>query len=168
LRFDRVAVGLVRRLKTALSASVPDGRTVVVTITAPIRQDSSTAAVLENRVRELLAAGKSGLKTTIHANRVEVRVLPGRASRGSALIGFVHSPGPGAALLFEVTRCLLALMDSRQRTPAADCHWLSRDGTAPLDTIEHVCSALRARKLLRHFRPTRGRRASQAADRRRR
>jgi hypothetical protein len=35
LRFDRVALGFVRRLQAALSASVPDGRTLILTITAP-------------------------------------------------------------------------------------------------------------------------------------
>src|SRR5215470_2216174 len=37
LRFDRVALGLVRRLQTALSDSVPNGKTLIVTITAPIK-----------------------------------------------------------------------------------------------------------------------------------
>jgi hypothetical protein len=36
-RFDRVALRFVRRLQEALSASVPDGRTLILTITAPIR-----------------------------------------------------------------------------------------------------------------------------------
>ena len=47
LRFDRVALGFVRRLQAALSASVPDGRTLILTITAPIRVPSKTAAALE-------------------------------------------------------------------------------------------------------------------------
>ena len=36
LRFDRVALGLVGRLQAALSAFVPDGEAIVVTVTAPL------------------------------------------------------------------------------------------------------------------------------------
>jgi hypothetical protein len=46
LRFDRVALGLVRRLHDALHEAVPDGKTVILTITAPIRMPSKTAALL--------------------------------------------------------------------------------------------------------------------------
>ena len=55
LRFDRVALGFVRRLQAALSASVPDGRTLILTITAPIRVPSKTAAALEDNIRTYLA-----------------------------------------------------------------------------------------------------------------
>lgn len=65
LRFDRTAVGLVRRLQAALSKSVPDRKTVIVTITAPIRQDSKTGVVLEDKIRQLLAASRAQLKATI-------------------------------------------------------------------------------------------------------
>jgi hypothetical protein len=37
LRFDRVALGFVRRLRDALYEAVPDGKTMVLTITAPPR-----------------------------------------------------------------------------------------------------------------------------------
>ena len=53
LRFDRVALRFVRRLQEALSASVPDGRTLILTITAPIRVPSKTAAALEDNIRDL-------------------------------------------------------------------------------------------------------------------
>jgi hypothetical protein len=138
LRFDRVAVGLVRRLQTSLSKCVPDGRTVVVTITAPIRQDSRTGALLEERICRLLAARRTRLRATIHGNRVQVRVLKGRGSRGPRLIGFVHNPRPGASLLFDVARRLLK--GDRRRIIA------SLEETAPSRTIEQVCTALRIRR----------------------
>jgi hypothetical protein len=118
-----------------------------VTITAPIRQDSSTAATLEDRIRKLLAAGRTQLKATIHGNRVQVRVLRGRASRGSRLIGFVHNPKPDASLLFEVARRLLAGRAAGKRPPKSDRRRMiaNQDGTAPLKTIEQVCSALDVR-----------------------
>jgi len=153
LRFDRVAVGLVRRLQTSLAGSVPDGRTVVVTITAPIWQDSKTGAVLEERIRNLLAARRTRLKARIHGNRVEVRLLTGRAARGPRLVGFVHNPGPDASLLFDVTRRVLATLVSGKR-PARSDRWrviVNQDGTAPFKTIEQVCSALRVRSALQRL-----------------
>ena len=71
LRFDRVALGFVRRLQAALSASVPDGRTLIVTITAPIRVPSKTAAALEDNIRTYLArqSAQGEAKHTIHGNQ---------------------------------------------------------------------------------------------------
>ena len=71
LRFDRVALGFVRRLQAALSASVPDGRTLILTITAPIRVPAKTAAALEDNVRTYLArqSGEGVAKHTIHGNQ---------------------------------------------------------------------------------------------------
>jgi len=92
LRFDKTTLGLVKRLQTKLANSIPDGRTVVTTITAPIRQDSKTSSVLEGRIQELLATGRGRLKTTIYGNRIQVRVLKGGAIRTAKLIGFVHNP----------------------------------------------------------------------------
>jgi hypothetical protein len=146
LRFDRVAVGLVARLQATLSSSVPNGRTLVVTITAPIRQDSKTGAALEEKLRELLTARRAWLKTVIHGNRAEVRVLRGATGQTSRLIGFVHNPDPGPGMLFDVTQSLLARMRSGKRSPTR-ARWLvidNQDGLSPVKTYCHVCSALRA------------------------
>ena len=47
LRFDKVATRLIERLQATLGETVPDGMTVLLTITAPIRLPSKTAASLE-------------------------------------------------------------------------------------------------------------------------
>jgi hypothetical protein len=153
LRFDRVALGLVRRLQASLSRSVPDGKAVIVTVTAPIRQDSRTGAALEDRIRELLAARRAQLKATIHGNRIQVRVLQGGARRTSKLVGFVHNPKPDPSLLFDVTRSLLACIGSGKRPPRGD-RWLivaNQDGLAPVETVRQVCLALRARTVFKRI-----------------
>jgi hypothetical protein len=68
LRFDRVAIRLIERLQATLEETVPDGMTVLVTITAPIRLPSKTAAALEDRMRTLLGRRSPGqdAKDTIH------------------------------------------------------------------------------------------------------
>ena len=153
LRFDRTAVGLVRRLQATLAKAVPDGKTVIVTITAPIRQDSKTGVVLAERIRQLLATRRTQLKATIHGNRIQVRVLKGGSGRTSKLIGFVHNPAPNPAGLFDVTRSLLACMGSDKWPPKGD-RWLSianPDGLAPIETVRQVCLALRARTFFKRI-----------------
>ena len=94
LRFDRVALGFVRRLQAALSASVPDGRTLILTITAPIRVPSKTAAALEDNIRTYLArqSGEGVAKHTIHGNQIRVRLVKGGSRQTTKVIGFVHNP----------------------------------------------------------------------------
>jgi hypothetical protein len=153
LRFDKVAIGLVRRLQASLSKSVPAGRTVIVTITAPIRQDSRTGSVLTDRVRGLLAARRTQLRATIHGNRIQVRVLKGGSRATAKLIGFVHNPRPGPAVLFDVTRSLLACMGSGERPPTGE-RWLviaREHPPAPSETVRRVCSALRARTVFKRI-----------------
>jgi hypothetical protein len=153
LRFDRTAVGLIRRLQASLARSVADGKTVIVTITAPIRQDSRTGAALEDKIRALLSTRRNQLRATIYGNRVQVRVLKGGASRTSRLIGFVHNPEPNPMLLFELTRFLLAGMGSNRRRQKGD-RWLviaNYDGLAPIGTLRQVCLALRARSVFKRI-----------------
>jgi hypothetical protein len=71
LRFDKVATALIERLQAALSQVVPDGTTVLLTINAPIRLPSKTAASLEDKIQTLLNRGSLGrdAKDTIHGNR---------------------------------------------------------------------------------------------------
>lgn len=153
LRLDRTAVALVRRLHANLAQSVPEGKTVIVTITAPIRQDSKTGMVLEDKIRHLLATRRAQLKTTIHGNRIQVRLLKGGAGRTSRLIGFVHNPKPSPAVLFDVTRSLLACIGSAQRPPTGE-RWLivaNQDGLAPVETVRQVSLALRARTVFKRI-----------------
>jgi hypothetical protein len=60
LRFDKVATRLIERLQATLGETVPDGMTVLLTITAPIRLASKTAASLEDKIQTLLGRGSPG------------------------------------------------------------------------------------------------------------
>ena len=72
LRFDKVATRLIERLQATLGETVPDGMTVLLTITAPIRLPSKTAASLEDKIQTRRGRGSPGRdeKDTIHGNRV--------------------------------------------------------------------------------------------------
>ena len=132
LRFDRVALGFVRRLQAALSASVPDGRTLILTITAPIRAPSKTAAALEDNIRTYLArqSGEGVAKHTIHGNQIRVRLVKGD-------------------VLFDITLSLIERIGAKARTGAparsADDRWLVLAGDDRFSYIEpyrHVYSQL--------------------------
>jgi hypothetical protein len=145
LRFDRVALRLVDHLRTALGGSVPDGQTVLVTITAPIRLPARTATAIEEKIRKLVAtrAAPARLTATIHGNEIQVHLLKGGTGRTARLIGFVHNPDSDPGILIDVARALLARIGSGERT--AGPRWLivaSQNGPVPIEACRHVCSQL--------------------------
>ena len=111
LRFDKIALRFLGTMKAGLRDAVPDGKTVVLTIAAPIRVPSKAAAELETKIRMDLARGsiKADLCDPIQGNRVRVRILD--SSRGAPkVLGYVHTPEPGAAeTLIDMTESLLKL-----------------------------------------------------------
>ncbi|HET7841187.1 MAG TPA: hypothetical protein VFM21_06255, partial [Terriglobia bacterium] len=124
LRFDKVATRLMERLQATCGETLPDGMTVLVTVTAPIRLAAKTAAVLEDKIR-LLGRGSPGrdVKDTIHGNRVRIRLLRNESERAPKMIGFVHNPDTDPPLLFNLTCELLEISaeaDSRARRHAGD------------------------------------------------
>jgi hypothetical protein len=105
LRFDRVAVGLIERVEAAVRDVVPDGIIVGLTVTAPIRVDSKTAAALEERIRALLRRSKTAdVTTTIFGNRVRIRFINVDAAVGPKVIGFVHNPDTDSRLILDVAQ----------------------------------------------------------------
>jgi hypothetical protein len=151
LRFDRVALGFVRRLQAALSASVPDGRTLILTITAPIRVPAKTAAALEDTVRTYLArqSGEGVAKHTIHGNQIRVRLVKGGSRQTTKVIGFVHNPDSDPDVLFDITLSLIERIGAKACKGApgrsAGDRWLVLAGDDRLSSIEpyrHVYSQL--------------------------
>jgi hypothetical protein len=129
LRFDRVATRLIERLRVGLGNSVPVGVTVLLSVSAPIRLPSKTAASLEYEIRALLGrrAPRRDKKDTIHGNRVCIRFLTHESEPPPPLIGFVHSSDSDPNLLFNMTHELLELprAEAGRRTPsAAGDRWL--------------------------------------------
>lgn len=151
LRFDKVATTVVERLRGTLSETVPDGMTVLLTITAPIRLPSRTVASLEEKARSLLSRGSPGRDeiATIHGNRVRIRLLRGKSERAPKMIGFVHNPDSDSLLLLNMTRELLDLVSAEDggRAPRrASDQWLiviSAGGSSCLEAYRHIYSQLR-------------------------
>jgi hypothetical protein len=151
LRFDKVATRLIERLRATLGETVPDGTTVLLTVTAPIHLPSKTAATLEDKIQTILGRGVPGRdeKDTIHGNRVQIRLLRGQAERAPKMIGFVHNADSDALLLLNMTRELLELISAaagRRAPKPADDQWLvvvCAGGISYLEAFCYICSQLR-------------------------
>ena len=129
LRFDKVATRLMERLQATLGETVPDGMTVLLTITAPIRLPAKTAASLEDQIQTLLGRGSPGRdeKDTIHGNSVRIRLLRDPSERAPKMIGFVHNSDSDPLLLLNMTRELLELFGAeagRQAQGLTGDRWL--------------------------------------------
>jgi hypothetical protein len=151
LRFDKVATRLIERLKATLGEIVPDGMTVWLTITAPIRLPSKTAASLEEKIQALLGRGSPGRDEidTIHGNRVQIRLLRHESERAAKMIGFVHNSDSDPLVLLNMTRELLEVISAEagRRTPRpAGQRWLVVIGAVDISWLEayrHIYSQLR-------------------------
>jgi len=148
LRFDKVATRLIEHLQAAARETVPDGTTVLLTITAPIRLPAKTAVSLEEKLRTLLGRRSQG-RDTIHGNRVLIRLLRDESSRAPKMIGFVHNPDSDPRLLLNLTRELLGLLsaaDGRRAPRLTGDRWLLliTGETSCLEAYRYVYSQLRA------------------------
>lgn len=150
LRFDKGALRFVADLRDAVGESVPDGKTLVVTITAPIWLRSKTGRALEEKIRAGLERGASKveLRETIHGNGVAVCLANGEAN--GKVIGFVHNPKRGHADLLLKVGCALieaitAASLKRGRSKSLGERWLviaSRDEGAEIAIHRQVYSQL--------------------------
>jgi hypothetical protein len=141
LRFDKVATGLIERLQAALGETVPDGMTVLLTITAPIRLPSKTAASLEDKIQTLLGRRSPGrdVQDTIHGNSVHIRFLKDVSGRAPKLIGFVHNSDSDSLQFLNMTREMLELINvqaAKQAPRLADDRWLVVINTGRISCLE--------------------------------
>lgn len=98
LRFDKVAIAFVDKVRAALVPHLPKGGLLVFTVTAPIRKDSKTADALIALLRDLLQSESlaNEYRTTINGNGIRVRLHLAKGKR--QVLGFVHNPGDTKAL----------------------------------------------------------------------
>ncbi len=109
LRFDKVALRVLDKVKTALSEIVAENQTVIFMLTAPIRLPSRTAAAMEALARDGFAG--NDIHRTIHGNQIRMRRVTGVAAAMPRAIGFVHNPDADAD-------AILALAEARLRGKA--------------------------------------------------
>ncbi len=152
LRFDKVATRVIENLQAALSETVPEGMTVLLTITAPIRLASKTTAALEDKLQTLLKSKLSGqdVEAAIHGNHIRIRLVRNQSEGAPKMVGFVHNPDTDPLLLFSMACELLDLASARADQRAArnaDAHWLvlvSAKGTSCLEAYRSIVSQIQA------------------------
>lgn len=151
LRFDKVATRVIEHLQATVNKIVPAGVTVLVTITAPIRLPSKTAAALEGKIQNLLRLRAPGRdeEGTIHGNHVRIRLVRSKSERAPRMIGFVHNPGTDPVQLFDMTSELLELPGAEAKQQARRLvgdRWLvvvSARGIAWLEAYRYIFSQVR-------------------------
>ncbi len=151
LRFDKVATRLMERLRAALGQTVPDGTTVLLAVTAPIRLPSKTAASLEDKIKTLIEPGSPvrDVKDTIHGNGVQIRFSRDESERAPQMIGFVHNSDSDPLQLLSMARELLELISAEAAKVApmlAGDRWLvviSSHGISCLEAYRYIYSQLR-------------------------
>ena len=105
LRFDKVVRRVTGDLKTTLAGVLPEGRSVVITVTAPIKHPAKTAEALENIARDGLARGE--LCKMIHGNKARVRPITHVAMNMPKVLVFVHNAESDARLILNIAESRL-------------------------------------------------------------
>jgi len=108
LRFDKVVRKLFDSLNAALAKNIPDGQSVVLTVTAPIKRPSETAVALAGLLRD--GVPPMELRKAIYGNQVRVRPILGIGPRMPKVVILVHNPDSDPSLI-------LAIAESRLREP---------------------------------------------------
>ncbi len=149
LRFDKIANRVIERLRGACAEFVPDGTTVVLTLTAPIRLASKTTAVLEDKIRSVIGRRDRDSRVAIHGNHARIRILRGQSGQAPKMIGFVHNFDTDPVFLLNMAREMIELFgagEGRQTVRSAGDRWLiviSNAVFAPLDAYRAICGQLR-------------------------
>lgn len=131
LREDVVAQRVLRDLESALRPHVPDGKTVIVTLGAPIRVAKKLVAALTSMLRGYLESGAQDLdeKKTVFGNRVRFRVLDADSKWKISVIGFVFTGDPKPSVLASAMRSLhdAIAAKAKRRVPGklAGARWLA-------------------------------------------
>jgi hypothetical protein len=115
LRFDKVVTRLLGRLRACVENANQGEKTVLVTITAPIRLPGKTQQELEAILRESLEC-KSPVRErrmTVFQNEVQLRILESASKPYPKFVGMVHNPGTDSALLLDLATKWLTKGENR-------------------------------------------------------
>lgn len=130
LREDVVAQRVLRDLKSALHEQVPNGKTIIFTLGAPIMVPKKMVDALTKLLLGYLQSGRVECeeKKTLLGNRVRFRVLSRNLPWKAKVIGFVFSGDPKPGVLADAMRSLhdqIAAIATRPLPPeSADERWL--------------------------------------------
>lgn len=151
LRDDAVARRVLRDLERALGAHVPEGKTVILSLGAPIIQPNKLLGALTEMLLAYLKSGAEEIEEnkTILGNRIRFRVLSGDPRWTAKVVGFVFSGDPKPQLLVNAMRSLYdeiaAKAEKRNPTMSGSERWLilvSDQWMADIKTYQRAYSNL--------------------------
>jgi hypothetical protein len=101
LREDKVAQRVLRNLENTLHAHVPAGKSVVLTLGAPIKVSKKLVVALTDLLVTYLESGLEEVdeKRTLLGNRVRFRVVTPKPKWPAKVIGFVFTGDPAPGVL---------------------------------------------------------------------
>lgn len=118
LREDVVARRVVRDIESALHAHVPDGKTIILTLGAPIKVPNKLVAALTDALLVYLESGaeEADERRTILGSRIRFRVLNDTPKWNAKVIGFVFSGDPEPGILANAVRALHDEITAKTKT----------------------------------------------------
>jgi len=116
-RFDRVVVGVLRRLTLKLHDAITAGTTAVVAFAAPIREAAKTVEALAPKIEAAAGRKSSGRDRhfTVLENHICLRLVRHERGRAPRVVGFAYTPGRDLVGLLVAAEGVL----SRSRRPRA-------------------------------------------------
>ena len=103
LRFDKVVVRLCSDLRNSVESMIPKEKTVVMTITAPIKVPAKTVHEFELLIKDLLEPEiQRDRKVVIFENEVYLRVMDSSSIQASRFIVLVHNPSNDSQWLIDL------------------------------------------------------------------
>ena len=154
LRDDRVARRVLRDLHIALHAHVPRGRSIILTLGAPIKVPKQLVAALTKLLVEYVqgTAVERDVRKTVLGNRVRFRVLERDPRWSAKVMAFVFSGDPAPSVIASSMRMFHdAVVAASKRAASSPRRWLILSGNdwfADIDTYRLIYSRL---SLARNF-----------------
>jgi hypothetical protein len=110
LRFDKVAVELLRNLRTFVEEEDLGGETVLVLITAPIKMPGKSELEIGKKIRDFLNVKvySQDRAITVAGNEVWIRILKCPSGPHRKFVGLVYNRNSGVTMLLDLaTKWLL-------------------------------------------------------------
>ncbi len=151
LRDDKVTRRVLPDIEEKVRRLVPHGRSIILTLGAPIKVPSQLVAALTATLSASLESGAAEAeeKRTISGNRVRFRILNHDLKWKAPLIGFVFSgdpePGALASAMRSLHEAIAAKAKARLPEGFAGDRWLVLDNPhwiADIKTYRRACSQL--------------------------
>ncbi len=110
LRFDKVVLRVRTSLRAGMGTLMPDGATVVVTMTAPIREPAKTAAKLEEIIKSRYSphTAQSNWAGRVSGSQVQIRLVTGCDKVGERIFLLVHNFEKDANALLDAAEKLMS------------------------------------------------------------